>query len=97
MIVDLIVNNIPIKNIPFVDDFIAKTVMGMVDSLKHNGEVRDIKLSITGGRASINLNGSDLPVNEFVTKIIISTMNGLVSPLKGVTYAIETLDLVIKK
>ena len=97
MSVDLIVNGTPIKNEQFVAGFVEQTVIGMINGLKHNGAINDVKLSIENGSVSIILNGADLPVNAFVTKIIISTMNGLVSPLKGVTRAIETLELVIKK
>jgi hypothetical protein len=43
----------------------------------------------------MNLNGKDVPVNVFVTKIITSTMAGMVSTLKGAEGKMKTLELKI--
>jgi hypothetical protein len=91
------VNDTPIKTDYFVEGFIDHTVSGMVEALEGTGPVRDLEMSISGKSVAIKLNGSDVPINEFVVKIIRSTMNGLVSVLKGVSGEVKTLKLTINK
>ncbi len=91
------VNNTPIKTDYFVEGFIDHTVSGMIESLEGTGPIRDLEMAIQGNSVSIKLNGADVPINEFVVKIIRSTMNGMVSVLKGVTGEVANLKLNIKK
>jgi len=91
------VNDTPIKTDYFVEGFIDHTVSGMVEALEGTGPVRDLEMSISGKSVAIKLNGSDVPINEFVVKIIRSTMNGLVSVLKGVSGEVKTLKLTINE
>lgn len=83
--VNLSVNDVPIKLIPFVQDYIAGIVSGIIGSLRNTGEIRDLKLSLDNeGQIAINLNGADVPLKVFPNDIIKSTILGMVSPLKGV-------------
>ncbi len=77
--------------------FIDHTVSGMVESLKGTGKVKDLKYSIEENILTIMLNGAEVPVNEFATRIFTSTTFGILAPLKGITYPIRKIDLVIKK
>ncbi len=81
----LVVNDIPINTDYFVAAFIDHTVSGMIESLEGTGKIKKLNLSINGNDVTVNLNGSDIPINAFVTKIIKSTIFGMVSTLKGVT------------
>lgn len=92
----LTVNGKPINTDYFVAGFIDHTVSGMVESLEHTGEIKELNLSINGDKVAIKLNGEEVPVNVFVTKIIKSTTLGMVAPLKGVDQ-VENLSIAIKK
>jgi hypothetical protein len=94
---NLNVDDTPIKTDYFVEGFIDHTVSGMIEALEGTGQIKDLEMSIEGNSVAIKLNGSDVPINAFVIKIIKSTMNGMVSVLKGVSGNIRTLKLTIKK
>jgi len=93
--IKLKVNGISISVVNFVADFTESTVIGMMHGLKGVGDIRDLVLTISEGVVSIKINKKDIPVNEFATKIIISTMNGLLKPLTGVTLPVRKVELVM--
>ena len=93
--IKLKVNDISISVVDFVADFTESTVKGMMHGLKGVDDIRDLILTIKQGVVSIQINKKEIPVNEFATKIIISSMNGLLKPLKGVTLPIRKVELVI--
>ena len=93
----LTVNDIPIKTDYFVEGFIDHTTSGMIESLEGTGKIKDLNLSIDAGKVSITLNGAAVPINEFVTKIFISTFDGMLDPLKGVTKPIKKVNISIRK
>jgi len=94
---NLVVNDIPIKLDYFVGRFVDHTFSGMVESLDDTGPVHDLIYVMEDKTISINLNGANIPVNEFVTKIFVSTTNGILAPLKGVTQPVRKVKLTIKK
>jgi len=55
----------------------------MIESLEGTGAIKDVKFSIDGDAVSITLNGAEVQINEFVVKIMKSTMLGMVSPSKA--------------
>jgi hypothetical protein len=59
--------------------------------------VHNLKYTINGEDVSIWLNGSEVPINEFVIKIFKSTTYGILNPLKGVTQPVRKVLLTIKK
>jgi hypothetical protein len=65
--------------------------------LKDTGEVKELKLAILNGAVTININGRPIPVNEYATWIIISTMEGLLKPMRGVTLPVQKVDLYIQR
>jgi hypothetical protein len=93
----LMVNDTPIKTDYFVAGFIDHTTSGMIESLEGTGKIKDLNLSIDEGQVAITLNGAEVPINEFVTKIIKSTFDGMLDPLKGVTKPIKKVNLIISK
>ncbi len=93
----LAVNDNPIMTDYFVAAFIDHTVSGMIESLEGTGAISDLKFTLDGDVVTINLNGKEVPINEFVTKIMISTTFGMLAPLKGVTHPIKKVNLTIKK
>jgi hypothetical protein len=92
---NMTVNGNPIKFIPFVEEYVYQIANGIVASLKDTGTIKALELKIDGGEVAMNLNGKDVPVNVFVTKIITSTMAGMVSTLKGAEGKMKTLELKI--
>lgn len=95
--IDLTVNDNPIRFNNFVAKFVDQTFSGMIASLANTGPVHDLHYAVDDSRISVRLNGSDVAVNEFVTKIFISTTNGILVPLKGVTPPVRKVRLSIRK
>jgi hypothetical protein len=81
------VNNVSVALNPFVDEFLTRTVIGAVSSLKGAKSIQGLALHLEGDDVQIVVNGSELPLTSFPKEIIISTIIGLVSPLKGVDEA----------
>jgi hypothetical protein len=95
--ITLTVNDVKIKMVHFVADFTEATVLGMMHGLKGVDEVQDLKLSIDQDKAAIKINNQEIPLNEYATRIVISTMKGLLEPLTGVTLPINKVDLRLAK
>jgi hypothetical protein len=94
--VTLSVNGNPIQTDYFVAAFIDHTVSGMIESLEGTSPVQRLILSIDGEKVTINLNGGNLvPVNAFASKIMKSTINGFLAPLKGVTFPVEKVQITL--
>jgi len=82
----------------FVAGYLDHVTGGIISSLKGTGEVNDLELDIDGdGTVTVILNGADIPLNFFANEIVRSTLAGMVAPLKGVTGAVETLELKIAR
>jgi hypothetical protein len=81
---ELAVNNIPVELNPFVYEFLTRTVLGAVSSLKGAGNIKDLELYLERDDVEIVVNGDELPLTPFPKEIITNTIIGLVSPLKGV-------------
>ena len=96
--ISLSVNDVPIDLDYFVESYIDHVVGGIVASLKDTGEVETLELAIDNeGQVTINLNNTDVPLKYFPIEIIKSTIEGMVTPLKGVDGPINTLDLKIER
>lgn len=78
------VNSLPIDLNPFVEEFLTRTVIGAVSSLKGAEDIESLQLHIESGEVSIMVNGDELSLTPFPKDIIASTVTGLVSSLKGV-------------
>ena len=81
---ELEINNVSTELNPFVEEFLTRTVVGAVSSLKGAENIQDLELYLERGDVKIVVNGSELPLTPFPMDIITNTINGLVSSLKGV-------------
>ena len=92
----LVVNDTVIHTDYFVEAFIDHVVSGIIEALEGTGKIKDLDLSIDGGKTTINLNGAVVPINAFATKIIKSTIIGMVSTLKEV-HDIKKISIFLHK
>ncbi len=94
--ISLSVNDTPIKLDYFVAGYLDHVTGGIIASLKGGGQIKNLELNIDNdGIVTVNLNGADLPLNFFASEIVKSTIEGMVTPLKGVEVAIDKLELKI--
>ena len=92
----LSINDAPIALNDFVQGYIDHVVSAILTSLRGTAEIQGIDLSIDGERVSVLLNNEAVPLNPFAARIILSTMLGMASSLKGVS-TIERMRVNIKK
>lgn len=92
---ELRVNNEPVELNPFIEQFLARTVLGAVSSLRGVEEIQKLEMQLEGGDVRIIVNGNQLPVTPFPRDIITNTIKGLVSTLKGVG-EIESVHVEVK-
>jgi hypothetical protein len=92
---ELAVNKVSIKLNPFAEQFLARTVVGAVSSLKGAEDVRGLELCLEQGGIKLIINGNELPLTPFPEEILTNTITGLVSTLKGVG-KIDGLKITVK-
>ena len=92
---ELEINNVSVELNPFVEEFLTRTVVGAVSSLKGAESIRDLELYLEGGDVKLVVNGNELPLTPFPKEIITNTIIGLVSPLKGVA-KIDSLRVKVR-
>jgi hypothetical protein len=94
--VELSVNNMPIKLDYFVHEYLEKVVGGIIASLHDTGEIENLEMSIDNSEeVEIRLNGADISLKEFPVQIIRSTIEGMITPLKGIEGVINTVEIKI--
>lgn len=89
------VNGISIDMNPFVEEFLARTTVGAVTSLKEVEDIKSLKIHQKKGNVEITVNGKDIPLTPFPNDIISSTLVGMVSALKGVE-DIDSIDVNVE-
>jgi len=92
---ELAVNSVSVKLNPFVEEFLTRTVVGAVSSLRGAENIRDLELYLERGDVRLVVNGDELPLTPFPKEIITNTITGLVSSLKGVG-KINSLKINVK-
>ena len=92
---ELAVNKASVKLNPFAEQFLARTVVGAVSSLKGTENIRGLELHLERGDVKLIINGNELPLTPFPKEIFTNTIIGLVSSLKGVG-KIDTLKIAVK-
>ena len=92
---ELEVNNVAVQLNPFVDEFLTRTVVGAVSSLKGAENIQGLQLYLERNDVRIVVNGNELPLTPFPKEIITNTIVGLVSPLKGVE-KVDSLKINIR-
>jgi len=97
---ELVVNKASVELNPFTEEFLARTVVGAVSSLKGAENIQDLELYLERGphRIGVKLfvNGNELPLTPFPEEIITNTITGMVSSLKGVG-KIDSLKITVKR
>jgi len=92
---ELAVNNVPVELNPFVEEFLTRTVVGAVSSLKGTENIRDAELYLGRSDVKLAVNGREIPLTPFPKEIMTATMTGLVSSLKGIG-KIDSLKIKIR-
>ncbi len=92
---ELEVNKVSIKLNPFAEQFLTRTVVGAVSSLRGTENIRGLELYLERGDVKLIVNGNELPLTPFPKEIITNTITGLVSSLKGVG-KIDSLKINVK-
>jgi hypothetical protein len=92
---ELAVNKVSIKLNPFVEEFLTRTVVGAVSSLRGAENIRNLEFYLERGDVKLVVNGNELPLTPFPRDIITNTIIGLVSSLKGVG-KIDSLKINVK-
>ena len=94
--VNLTVNDNLIELDNFVEGYVYHVTVGILNSLKNTGTIKNLELYIDGdGHVDIILNGTDVPLSYFPVQIIRRTLAGMVANLKGVTGEMRTMELKI--
>jgi hypothetical protein len=92
---ELAVNNASVKLNPFVEEFLARTVVGAVSSLRGAENVQNLELHLERGDVKLIVNGDELPLTPFPAEIITNTVTALVSSLEGIS-KIDNLKINVK-
>lgn len=92
---ELVINKESIELNPFVEEFLARTVVGAVSSLRGAENIRDMELYLERGDVKLFVSGNELSLTPFPKDIITNTITGLVSSLKGVG-KIDSLKITVK-
>jgi hypothetical protein len=92
---ELTVNNVSVELNPFVHEFLTRTVIGAVSSLKGVEHVQGLELHLDRNDVKIVVNGNEVPLTPFPKEIITNTIIGLVSPLKGIG-KVDTMKISIR-
>ena len=89
------VNKNPVDMNPFVEEFLARTSVGAVASLRGAEDIRSLEIHQDKGNVRIEVNGKEIPLTPFPNDIISSTLVGLASSLKGVG-GIDSIDISVE-
>jgi len=88
------VNEISMEMNPFVEEFLARTSVGAVSSLKGVEDIKSLKIHQKKGNVEITVNGKDVPLTPFPNDIISNTLVGLASSLRSVE-DIDSIDISV--
>jgi hypothetical protein len=89
------VNEKAIEMNPFVKEFLARTSVGAVSSLRGTEDIRSLDIHQKKGNVEITVNGKDVPLTPFPNDIISNTLVGLASSLKDVG-DIDSIDISVE-
>ncbi|MBM4446040.1 MAG: hypothetical protein FJ023_01640 [Chloroflexi bacterium] len=89
------VNNITIEMNQFVEEFLARTMVGAIASLKGAEDIKSLKINQKKGNVEITVNGKDVPLTPFPNDIISNTLVGMVSSLRGID-DIDSIDISVE-
>jgi predicted PilT family ATPase len=79
----------------FVEEFLSRTMLGAVSSLKGTEEIKNLKVHQKKGNVEITVNGKDIPLTAFPNDIISNMLVGIVSSLKDVD-DVDSMDISVE-
>ena len=88
------VNKIAIEMNEYVEELVARTVIGLVTPLRGTEDMKNLDVYMEKGNVKVIVNGNELTLTEFPNRIIANTITALVSSLKDVG-EIDNLDISI--
>ncbi|OGN93302.1 MAG: hypothetical protein A2Z75_00420 [Chloroflexi bacterium RBG_13_50_10] len=89
------VNQKLIETNRFVEEFLTRTVVGAVASLKGAEDIKSLIIHQKKGNVEITVNGSEIPLTPFPNDIISNTLVGMVSSLRDVE-DIDSIDINVE-
>ena len=89
------VNEKAMETNPFVEEFLARTTVGAVSSLKGTEDIKNLKIHQKKGNVEITVNGKEIPVTPFPNDIISNMLVGMVSLLRDVD-DIDSIDISVE-
>jgi len=78
----------------FVEQFLAHTAVGAINSLKGGDNVHKLEMHQKKGNVEIKVNGTEIPLTAFPNDIISRTLLGMVSALKDVD-GVDTIEISV--
>lgn len=90
------VGKITIEVNAFVEDFLARIVVGMVSSLRGVDKIQSLEIHQERGNVKITANDEDIPMTPFPNDIICNTLTALISSLKDVDKKIDSWDIRVE-
>jgi hypothetical protein len=79
----------------FVEEFMSRTMLGAVSSLKGTEVINNLKIHHKKGNVEITVNGEEIPLTPFPNDIISNVLVGIVSLLKDVD-DIDSIDVSVE-
>jgi hypothetical protein len=92
---ELKIDGVSVEINPFVEEFLARVIVGAVSSLKGVENIKSLQVRQKKGNVEITANGKDIPLTPFPNDIISNTLVGIVSSLRGVD-DIESIDISVE-
>jgi len=89
------VNNASIDLSPFPEQFLARTLVGAVSSLKEAGNIENLEIYLKQSQVTLIVNGNPVELMIFPSDLIASIVVGMVSSLKGVD-KIDSLKISVR-
>ncbi len=89
------VNNASIDLSPFPEQFLARTLVGGVSSLKEAENIENLELYLKQGEVTLIVNGNQVELMIFPNDLIASIVVGIVSSLKGID-KIDSMKISVK-
>lgn len=89
------VNGISVEINHFVEEFLARIIVGAVSSLKGMEDIKSLQVHQKKGNVEITVNGKDIPLTPFPNDIISNILVGIVSSLREVD-DIDSIDISVE-
>lgn len=92
---ELKVNGTSVEVNAFVEEFLARVIVGAVSSLKDVEDINSLQVRQKKGDVEVTVNGKDIPLTPFPNDIISNMLVAMVSSLRGIG-DIDSVDISIE-